>query len=97
MRKNLDPDMFYKVYIEENKDTPKCMPFLILEILANVIKEYIQTIVIQMCLMPIAILNLYFYFTDRQPYGDDLKFLRLSRGSSIVVFMISYFLLALRK
>ena len=50
-----------------------------------------------MCLMPIAILNLYFYFTDRQPYGDDLKLLRLSRGSSIVVFMISYFLLALRK
>ena len=93
--------MFYKVAVEEEQEEEEvihdCANFLVLEVLANVIKEYVQTIVIQMCLLPIAVLGFYFYFTDSQPYGNNFKLIRLSRGVSILVFMISYFLLALRK
>ena len=99
IRKNSSYDMFYKVVVEEEEEEVihDCTNFLVLEVLANVIKEYVQTIVIQMCLLPIAVLGFYFYFTDSQPYGNDFKLIRLSRGVSILVFMISYFLLALKK
>ena len=96
IRKNSSYDMFYKVVVEEEEEEKvvhDCMNFLVLEVLANVIKEYIQTITIQMCFLPMAVFDFYFYFTDSQPYDSVIKL----RGFSIMVFMISYFLLALRK
>ena len=91
--------MFYKVVVEEEEPQTSCFPLLSLslEVLAKVIKEYIQIILIQMMLIPVIILHFYFYFTDRHPLGDDLKLLRLSRAISIVVFMVLYFSLALIK
>ena len=98
IRKNSVHDMFFKVVIKEEQEAPtSCFTFLnlSLEVLAKVIKEYVQVIVIQMCLLPIAFLNFYFFFTDRQPLGDDLMLLRISRGICVIVFMVLYFLLSL--
>ena len=101
IRMNSDPNMFYRVTEEEMEVLePNCTPYQILEVLRKIIKEYIQTICLWMCLIPERILSIYsycIYIDNSSVIIADLSVLTIFTNLLSVVFLIVFFLLALVK
>ena len=102
IRNSSDPNMFYRVTEEQIQVVPptNCAPFLILDVLCKVIKEYIQTLCLWMCLIPERLLGFYYYFQyyeNDSLIGTDLYILSNAASLLTIIFLFSFFLLTLIK